>query len=432
MLNGQWLKMSDMSNRVSTWVTCKLGECVKLLSGGTPSKSNPNYWGGNIPWVSCKDMKTSYLYDSQDYLTEDGIANGTCLVPPETILIVVRGMILAKHFPVAITKRSMAFNQDLKALECAPNLEPKFLFYWFQGKSYEILGIADEAAHGTKRLQTDRLQNLPLHLPPIQIQRRIIAILSAYDDLIENNKRRIEILEEMARSLYREWFVNFRFPGHEQVKMVDSELGLIPEEWEVVTLQDITNYINRGISPKYDDNSISIVINQKCIRDSRLNLELARKHSKNVPPDKLVRFGDVLVNSTGVGTLGRVAQVYHDIHNCSIDSHVSIVRPNKKVNIDYFGFTLFKLEPHFSDLGVGATGQTELRRQSLSETVVLIPPEHFQRKFSGIVAPMRQLCLKLSTKNGFLRQTRDILLPKLISGEIDVENLDITSREIAA
>ena len=91
-----------------------------------------------------------------------------------------------------------------------------------------------------------------------------------------------------------------------------------------------------------------------------------------------------------------------------------------------------KLEPHFSDLGVGATGQTELRRQSLSETVVLIPPQHFQGKFSDIVAPMRQLCLKLSTKNGFLRQTRDLLLPRLISGEIDVENLDINTGEIAA
>lgn len=185
-----------------SWKTYKMAECVKFISGGTPSKSKPEYWNGSIPWISCKDMKKLYLYDSQDHISENGAANGTRLVPAETILIVVRGMILGQHFPVAMTKRRMAFNQDLKALQCDSKVDLEFMFYWLQGNAYEILGIADEAAHGTKRLQTDRLQNLPLYLPPLPIQQKIAAILSNYDCLIENNTRRIEILEEMARSLY--------------------------------------------------------------------------------------------------------------------------------------------------------------------------------------------------------------------------------------
>jgi len=198
-------------------------------------------------------MKTNRLYDAQDHVTEEGAKNGTRLVAPGTILIVVRGMILADEFPVAMAMRDLAFNQDLKALDCSPEVYTPFLFYWLQGNSHEILGIVDEAAHGTKRLQTDRLLNLPLLLPPLPTQRRIAGILSAYDDLIENNEQRIAILEEMARNLYREWFVDFRFPGHEDVAMRETEIGMVPEGWEVVKLGIIAKInelsIRRGQEP---------------------------------------------------------------------------------------------------------------------------------------------------------------------------------------
>jgi type I restriction enzyme S subunit len=178
-------------------------------------------------------MKVTRIYESEDYLSDLGAKNGTRLVSAGTIFIVVRGMILAKKFPVAMAMHRVAFNQDLKAIECISHVIPQFLFYWLQGKEYEMLGLADEAAHGTKRIQTDRLLNYPIELPDPDIQRKIAAILSAYDDLIENNTRRIKILEEMAQALYREWFVHFRFPGHEKVRMVDSAMGRIPKEWEV-------------------------------------------------------------------------------------------------------------------------------------------------------------------------------------------------------
>ena len=204
------------------WKEYRFGDCVTLLSGGTPSKSRNYYWEGDLPWVSCKDMKMDRIYDAQDHLSPLGAENGTRIVPENTILFVVRGMILAKDFPVAITKRPVAFNQDLKAVTCADFVETEFLYYWLKANSYEILGRADEAGHGTKRIQTDRLLSLVIRVPSPLVQRRIADILSAYDELIENNQRRIKILEEMARSLYREWFVHFRFPGHDKIKMVTS------------------------------------------------------------------------------------------------------------------------------------------------------------------------------------------------------------------
>ncbi len=265
---------------------------------------------------------------------------------------------------------------------------------------------------------------LDIEIPvlPEASQHRVAEILTAYDDLIENNRHRITILEEMARMIYREWFVNFRFPGHEKLKMVESEIGLIPAGWTVEPLRELTTLISRGISPHYDDEAAGRVINQKCIRDGRLSLEHSRKQSKNVPEDKLIRLGDVLINSTGVGTLGRVAQVLEPISDCTVDSHVSIVRPRD--NSEFLGKTLLHLEQHFERLGVGSTGQTELSRERIASTRLVVPTPDLQKRFSQLVAPMNGMIVCCLARNSTLHQTRDLLLPKLISGEVSVEQIE--------
>jgi type I restriction enzyme S subunit len=399
-----------------------LGDCVNFLSGGTPSKKNPEYWDGDIPWVSCKDMKTAYLSDSQDHITEAGAANGTRLVSPGTILIVVRGMILAQHFPVAIAKRKMAFNQDLKALQCTPNVDPKFLFHWLQGKSYEILGIADEAAHGTKRLQTDRLQNFPLHLPPLPLQRKIAAILSAYDDLIENNTRRIEILEEMARSLYREWFVNFR-----------SET----EKVENRTLNDICEFIvdcEHKTAPTQATGYPSIrtpnIGRGRLLLDkvNRVSEETYKAWTKRAIPQE----GDLILAREA--PVGNVAIISKNLKVC-LGQRTVLIRPDiSKVKPYYLLYLLLTDEVQHKLLSFsnGATvhhlNMKDIRNLELPELHIL----PIQQKINTILANYYGLIFNLTRKIENLRQTRDLLLPKLISGEIDVENLDINTGEIAA
>ncbi len=116
-------------------------------------------------------------------------------------------------------------------------------------------------------MNKSRFENLIVTLPPLPIQRKIAAILSAYDDLIENNTRRIALLEEMAQALYREWFVHFRFPGHESVPLVDSPLGPIPEGWQMAKLGEVADYINRGVSvDSYDDCEWLFVLNHQSYR----------------------------------------------------------------------------------------------------------------------------------------------------------------------
>ena len=254
-------------------------------------------------------------------------------------------------------------------------------------------------------------------LPALVEQGRIASVLAAYDELIENCQRRIRILEDMARGLYREWFVHFRFPGAESLPRVDSPLGPTPEGWNVRKLSELAEYISRGIAPRYDAAGPSLVINQKCIREQRLSLDPARPQARPIPIDKRVRRGDVLINSTGVGTLGRVAQVLEDQGACTVDTHVTIARPAEDVDLHFFGMSLLSRQEDFERLGVGATGQTELSRSSIGELQLVVPEPEAQRVFGKAVAPIREQCVGLGRKISNLRRTRDLLLPRLLSGQ---------------
>jgi type I restriction enzyme, S subunit len=289
-------------------------------------------------------------------------------------------------------------------------LSKKFLYYVLKQDYYYKWLYAQRAAAAMPAITFETVSKLEFPLPPYNIQRKIADILSAYDDLIEVNTRRIRVLEAMAQSVYREWFWN-----------VDAKS--LPRGWEMVTVREVSSYINRGVSPKYDDSSTSIVINQKCIRNEQLNLSLARRHITKVPVEKYVKFGDVLVNSTGIGTLGRIAQVYQEVTDCCVDSHVSIVRPNDRVSVDYFGFYLLTLQPLFDSLGVGSTGQTELSRDTIANADFVLPPKKLQEKFTEFVLPLRKQVILLTEQNANLRRTRDLLLPRLVSGEISIEGL---------
>ena len=137
------------------WPSVPLGEVGEWLSGGTPSKNHPEYWDGEVPWVSPKDMKVPRIRNSIDHVSESAIGNGTRLVDPGTLLMVVRGMILAHSFPVALTEAPVSFNQDMKALVPGKRHDAEFLLYWLQNQRPAVLGLVASSSHGTKRLPTE-------------------------------------------------------------------------------------------------------------------------------------------------------------------------------------------------------------------------------------------------------------------------------------
>ena len=326
--------------------------------------------------------------------------------------------ILGGAFVIPVNNRFL-HNQRLGAVQITDDqrIDKGFLYYLLNSHDYraQVRGSASGAT--VRHTAPTRIKDCVVQVPTnVGYQKKIGDILSTYDDQIENNRRRMALLEESARLLYREWFVRLHFPGYEHTPIVDG----VPQGWERKTLAQLAIFLKRGITPTYDDDAEGLVINQKCIRNGRVNIELARNQSKEVKPERLLQVGDVLVNSTGEGTLGRVAQVKAPIVNCTVDTHVTIVRFNKNAGQHYFGQAVMDWESRFSTMGKGATNQTELSPAAIGETVILVPSHTLQAQFEAFAEPLYVQVSNLAIQNQKLRTTRDLLLPRLMSGELAV------------
>ena len=392
--------------------------CRQISSGGTPSRKKAEFFTADTEghlWVKSKELLDGSINDTEERITDEGLQNSSAKYYPEnTVLIAMYG---ANVGQLAWLKRPATVNQAVCGLVIDDSkADWKFVFYSLLQTRGDLTVQAQGAAQ--QNLNQDLIRQFEISLPPLPEQKCIAGILSAYDELIENSQRRIKVLETMARNLYREWFVHYRYPGHENTPLIPSPLGDIPKGWEVKKLGELAGYLNRGISPRYDENGTSTVINQKCIRDQRLSLEPSRLQVKPIPSEKLVRFGDVLINSTGVGTLGRVAQVYESLENCTVDTHVTIARVNGDADVDFFGCALLAQQDAFERLGIGATGQTELSRTAIGNVDLVVPLISLQNEFGKIVQPIREKAVVLGKQIQNLRKTRDLLLPQLLSGQI--------------
>ncbi|MBP2412276.1 type I restriction enzyme S subunit [Arthrobacter stackebrandtii] len=171
------------------WNTTPIGEAGKWLSGGTPSTGNSEYWNGDIPWISSGSLTNFRLTTSDRKVTAKGAENGTRMVQPRTILMVVRGMSLKSEFRIGVAMRPMTFGQDCKALVAGESFDPTFLAYAILAQTPKILGIVDEAGHGTGRLNSDQLYAVEIGVPPMPEQRAIAEVLGALDDKIAANTK---------------------------------------------------------------------------------------------------------------------------------------------------------------------------------------------------------------------------------------------------
>lgn len=281
------------------------------------------------------------------------------------------------------------------------------------------------------------------HLHPLKIsaylnhteQEKIAAVLSALDDKIELNNRINTELEQMAKTLYDYWFVQFDFPDANGKpykssggKMVYNDVlkREIPEGWEVKPLSEINSELVRGISPKYSEDAGMPVINQRCIRNQSIDYSLCRLHNVTIKPvKKLVQVGDVLVNSTGVGTLGRVAIIkWLPDPQTTVDSHVTIVRADHtQVDPTFLGFSLQNKQLEIETLGEGSTGQTELSRVNLGKLNILLPKRELQKVFSSMIKPIFEKVAISEQQNQELAALRDWLLPMLMNGQATVGNV---------
>jgi type I restriction enzyme, S subunit len=303
-----------------------------------------------------------------------------------------------------------------------------FLFTWLKS-SYgnrvlwsNIIGSAQPA------LTLDSIKNIQILLPSITIQQKIASVLSTYDKLIENNTRRIRILEETAQRIYKEWFVDFKYPGHQNDQLVDSELGAIPEGWEVNNIVDIPyfRFIRENI-PEFDGSKIYFatadVQGTWFVKDG-IEYEYHNKPSRaqKQPIINSIWFAR-MKDSYKIAIYTMINE--KDAENSILSSGFAGFQSNEK----YFGYLhAIVSSKEFDTLkNLYATGATQvsLNNDGLKRILFPIATEKIIIEFSDTIKPLIDQSILLKSQNENLKQTRDCLLPKLISGKVDVSDLDI-------
>lgn len=402
---------------MSEWKRCTVGDVCEVFDGphATPPQSNdgPIYLG--IPSIRSDG---SIDYENSKRISYENYPKWTKRVTPQENDVVFSYEAnlesyarIPAGFEGCLGRRMAIMRPDPSAIDA------RFLYYYTQSPAWKAV-IASRTILGAtvNRIPIATFPEFPLRLPSLPAQQRIAGVLSAYDKLIENNRKQIKLLEEAAQRLYKEWFVDLRFPGHETTPIHNG----IPEGWKRTTVGQSSSLVSRGVTPAYANDSNELVLGQRCVRNNLIDLSFARHHKPKKPNEKWLKKWDVLINSTGTGSLGRTAQFWLDNNNVVVDSHITIIRAQQREVAAYLGQWAFSNEAMLEALHTGSTGQTELPRDRVANCHVLIPDNDLLDLFYTLIEPMTMRIVAAQQQIVAAREARDRLLPKLMSGEIEV------------
>lgn len=409
--------MGKKSVNNMTWVKQKLGNITEIVSGGTPSSSNPDFWiGGDVNWATLPDLSKKYLFNTQRKITKLGLKNSSAkLLPINTIIFSSRATI----GEISITKTETTTNQGSKNLICNPEKAVfEFIYYCLKYNVKRIQELASGATY--KEINKNDLSNVEIDIPDLSDQKRIAGVLAVYDDLIDNNEKRIRILEEMAQRLYNEWFVKFKFPGYEKVKMIDSgaEYGMIPEGWTVNKLGEIGKAITGKTPPTKNLENFGgeiLFIKTPDIHGNIFVLKTEQTLSNigsKLQSTKTLPEKTVFVSC--IGTLGITG----------ITSKPS--QTNQQINAlilnnadDYIFFYLFIKGLKQKLIGLGSNGATmgNVNKDKFENIHILYPKRKTRESFFIRTSDMFDEIIRLEKQKDNLTKTRDLLIPQLVTGK---------------
>lgn len=456
------------------WNLLTLEDAVEAIidyRGKTPKKTT-----FGIPLITAKIVKNGRIETPTEFIAHEDYASWMVRGFPS-----VGDVVITTEAPLGevaqITNAKVALAQRIVTLRGKKGiLNNDYLLCVMQSKFVQDQLEARSSGSTVRGIKQSELRKVLLPIPPeieqIQIANQVLALSKKIDLNTQTN----QTLESIAQAIFKSWFVDFepvkakmavlaeggtreqaelaamgaisgkseaelaqlqqQNPEHYQQlaetaalfpsAMVESELGEIPEGWEVKYLKELTTDIKRGISPKYSEEFGTLVINQKCIRNHKIDFSLCRLNDseKKSIKGRELKVGDVLINSTGVGTLGRLSPIRHLPEPCTFDSHVTLARPDETLITPQFlaGF-LIENETFIESSGAGSTGQTELNRQVIEELKLAYPDKTIISCFENIAKPISEKIAFCENEIKTLAQLRDSLLPKLLSGEIDLSDI---------
>ena len=382
------------------WETCKIADLGQVVTGSTPPTSERRYYGSHCPLIKPTDMASDgfRIRLTEESLSQEGFELfKNRVVPPETACVVTIGTI----GKMCLTKEASVCNQAVNCVVAdRQRHDPYFVFYLMKMTVPKVKFLSSGTASGRENVSKSAFEGIEVKTPPLTIQRRIGSILRNYDELIENSQRRIRLLEAMARALYREGFVHFRFPGHEKHPRVSSPLGDIPKGWEVGSLDDVL-VLQRGFDlPKADRVEGTVPIYAAT--------GVTGFHNKA----KVKAPGVVTGRS---GTIGDVIYVQEDFWPLNTALWVKEF-PKSEPLYAYHVLSALDLKQFNS----GAAVPT-LNRNDIHGFATMIPPRPLQKRFQEIAGAMLKQTRTLELQIQNLHRTRDLLLPRLLSGQVELK-----------
>lgn len=398
-----------------SWKKAKLSECCQSISDGdhqAPPKSNKG-----IPFVTISNIKdNSFGFTNCMHVPQSYYDNLLAKRKPQKgdILYSVVGSF---GIPVLMKENvKFTFQRHIAILRPNPHIvEPAYMYYSMLSKAFFLQADAAAIGAAQRTISLSSLQNLTINLPDLPTQRRIASILSAYDDLIENNRRQIKLLEEAAQRLYREWFVELRFPGHESVKVVDG----VPEGWMKGTVDNIVKLLSGYPfkSSEYVSSGKYRLITIKNVKDGEFspdNVDYIDQLPDKVPSHCILTEGDILLSLTG--NIGRVCIV--NGYNYLLNQRVAKLQTLHPA----YAYCMFRSKEMLNKMtalsnGVAQQNLSPIRAEKIR---ILIPSSNLLFQFKNIVEPIISQIILLNNQITFACEARDRLLPELMDGEMEV------------
>lgn len=395
--------------------------CTKVTDG---THESPELLDDGVPFVKGKHISSGYIeFENCDFISEKDHKEVIQRSKPEKGDTLLSNIGSVGDAVFVHTTDEFSIKNVALLKPDSDKINPKYLFYKVLGPRFQnrIEQLSSGSAQPFLSLTNLRDLEIEFH-SDLKKQKRIASVLSAFDELIDNNKRRIEILEEMAEVIYREWFVNFNFPGSEDVAMKDSDLGPIPENFEIKTIKEACDKIRGGGTPKrseesyWDNGSIPWFKTAELHGDFLFDAEeKITEEALEESSAKLFPAESVLIAIYGA-TVGEVAMLTEEA--TFNQAACAMITDDNQISPEYLYLFLNDQRDYFETQTHGAA-QQNLSVGFIKNTKIAVPPEHIMDEFSKLAEPIFDFIKTAKRKNRTLRQTRDLLLPRLISGEIE-------------
>jgi type I restriction enzyme S subunit len=419
---------------MSDWKEYKVEDFCEVIGGGTPSTKEASYYGGSFPWITPRDLtnhKNRFISKGDRNITELGLRNSSArMLPKNSILLTSRAPIGY----LAIAENELCTNQGFKSLIVNPEkADYNFVYYLIKSNVERIKGLGTGTTFA--EISGSVVKNLKFFLPNRQTQTAIAEILTSLDDKIELNNKINEELETLTQTLFKQWFIDFEFPNEngEPYKssggeMVDSALGEIPKGWNMKTLDDISNITIGRTPPRKEHQWFSTDVNDVkwiSIRDMGNCGTYIHTTSEFLTEEAVSRFNVPVINSNTVIisfklTVGRISITTERMLSNEAIAHLNL--KNKEIYPEFL--YLFLKQFNFDSLGSTSSIATAVNSKSIKSLPFINPSKEVLSKFNEVIVPLFSRIHNLTFENKELVDLRDTLLPKLISGELEINEIN--------